>query len=121
MEKVDSIPSYKEQADELAQHMNELKELYPTVDMRTSLDRQIAILTAKKAELPDRPERIEDKKANPKPDEPAKQISQKEITSTVKISTPIPVPPPAAQNIPKSPIVSHPPSSNNGQNNNNKK
>jgi hypothetical protein len=25
LEKVDSIPSYKEQADELAQHMNELK------------------------------------------------------------------------------------------------
>lgn len=67
LEKVDSIPSYKEQADELAQHMNELKELYPTVDMRTSLDRQIAILTAKKNELPDRPERIEDKKANAKP------------------------------------------------------
>lgn len=56
MEKVDSIPSYIEQADELIQHMNELKDLYSNaVDMRTSLDRQIAILGSKKAVLPARP------------------------------------------------------------------
>lgn len=56
LEKVDSIPSYIEQADELIQHMNELKDLYSNaVDMRTSLDRQIAILGSKKAVLPARP------------------------------------------------------------------
>jgi hypothetical protein len=36
--------------------MNELKDLYSNaVDMRTSLDRQIAILGSKKAVLPARP------------------------------------------------------------------
>lgn len=58
--------------------MNELKELFPTVDMRTSLDRQIAILTAKKNDLPDRPERMEDKKNAQKTEEnkaaPSKEL-----------------------------------------------
>lgn len=56
LEKVDSIPSYKEQADELEQHMLALKAQYDTVDMRTILDRQIAILKTKRIELPDKPE-----------------------------------------------------------------
>lgn len=36
--------------------MKELKELYPTVDMKTILERQISILGAKKNDLPERPE-----------------------------------------------------------------
>jgi hypothetical protein len=63
LEKVDSIPGYKQQADELMAYMNELKELYTQVDMRTILDRQIAMLATKKNDLPDRPE---DKKADEK-------------------------------------------------------
>jgi hypothetical protein len=83
LEKVDSIPSFKEQADELAQHMNELKELFPTVDMRTSLDRQIAILTAKKNDLPDRPE-----EKKPKADEAKPVSNQRENTTIVRMSAP---------------------------------
>jgi len=37
-------------------HMNDLKELYNAVDMRTILDRQIAMLGVKKNDLPERPE-----------------------------------------------------------------
>jgi hypothetical protein len=47
--------------------------------MRTSLDRQIAILTAKKNDLPDRPERMDDKKATQKAEE-AKPAPLKEPT-----------------------------------------
>ena len=57
--------------------------------MRTSLDRQIAILTAKKNDLPSRPE-----EKKPKGDET--KSSQKENTTIVRMSvpssTPIPVP-----------------------------
>lgn len=51
------------------QHMNELKELYTAVDMRTILDRQIAMLGIKKNDLSERPEekKSEDKKSLNKP------------------------------------------------------
>jgi len=39
-----------------------LKEAFQTVDMKTSLDRQIAMMNDKKKDLPDRPEKPEDKK-----------------------------------------------------------
>jgi hypothetical protein len=65
LEKVESIPGYKQQAEELMQHMNELKEMYTAVDMRTILDRQVAILTNKRNDLPEKPE--ENKKDDKKP------------------------------------------------------
>lgn len=51
------------------QHMNELKESYTAVDMRTILDRQIAMLAMKKNELPEKPEerKVDDKKGVAKP------------------------------------------------------
>ncbi len=63
--------------------MNELKELFPTVDMRTSLDRQIAILTAKKNDLPDRPE-----EKKPKSDEAKSAANQRENTTIVRMNAP---------------------------------
>ena len=60
LEKVDSIPSYKEQADELVAHMTELRDNFKeVVDMRTIFNRQIDIIANKKNDLPPKPEKIE--------------------------------------------------------------
>ena len=66
LEKIDSIPTYKQQADELISHMTDLKEEFTSaVDMRTILDRQIAIIASKKNDLPVKPQRQEDPKKQP--------------------------------------------------------
>lgn len=78
--------------------------------MRTSLDRQIAILTAKKNELPDRPEKLEDKKPAQKTTEEVKPPPLKDLSTVVKLSNPA-----------MTPITSNPPANVTVSNNGNKK
>jgi hypothetical protein len=63
--------------------------------MRTSLDRQIAILTAKKNDLPDRPERVDDKKSSTKGEEvkfPQKDLTVNKISNYIAKSPILPNP-----------------------------
>ena len=59
-------------------HMNELKELYTGVDMRTILDRQVVMLAAKKNDLPDKPE---EKKTEEK--KPFLKLQEEPVKNTV--------------------------------------
>ena len=51
LSKVEVFPGYRQQADELEEHIKELIKLHPTVDMETILNRQLTNINAKKYTL----------------------------------------------------------------------